>query len=135
MKHFAKRSSKLSNYAPVHLWMPEKSWGEGGGFFRGYKSYLFYIEKRRALFHNTTSFSPLPSPFPRQSNSPTQQLFLSLSTLFPSHSAPLHAHPHPPLPPVWGLCFIVVLHLAGNTPTRPPLCGQGRSPTACEHQA
>lgn len=79
-------------------------------------------------------------PFPRQSNSPTQQLFLSLSTLFPSHPAPLHAHPHPPLTPVWGLCFIVVLHLAGNPP--PPLhhhphpcVDRGRSPTACERQA
>lgn len=89
-----------------------------GGVFNGYESYLFYIEKRRTLCIIPPAFLLFNAPpFPGQSNSPTQQLFLSLSTLFPSHPAPLHALPHPPLTPVWGLCFIVVPHLAGNTPT------------------
>lgn len=97
------------------------AWKELRGFFNGCKSYLFYIEKRRTLSIIPPAFLLFNAPPPRQSNSPTQQLFLSLSTLFPSHPAPLHAHPHPPLTPVWGLCFIVNT----PTPTTPVWTGAG----------
>lgn len=82
---------------------------------RKHKSNLFYWQRKE---RTPPSFFSRSSPR-HHPNSPTQQLFLSLSALPPTHPAAPHARlSSPPSSPwVWWLCFIVVQRSAGKPPS------------------
>lgn len=97
-------SYKLCHCALVNLCIPKKT--RGGSYPNGniawtgrkHKSNLFDWKRKERTSPSflRLSFSRVSSP---SFNSPTQQLFLSLSALLTPHPAPMHAPPTSPTGP------------------------------------
>lgn len=112
-------------------------WPLMGGLFTGHKSDLFYFRKRGDPFIKPPAFLFLNVSPPCLSDSPTQQLFLPLSTLSPSHPGALHpcplVHTPPPHPP-FVQCGGPLSYCCGAFGRETPVCTGGSSPTVCERR-
>lgn len=116
-------SYKLCHCALFNLCTPKETRGGGGAHpndgiawtGRKHKSNLFHWQRKESAPPSPSSsflFLPCSHPPPPSSNSPTQQLFLSLFAL----PAPLHAHPPPPTSPSVMALFYCCAAFGRETP-------------------